>query len=101
MSQQLFTIGHSSLPLDQFLGLLAQHRIEALVDIRRFPSSRKFPHFNEKNLATAMQKASIEYHWLEGLGGRRHKKGESINLGLENQGFRNYADYMREVDPIV
>jgi len=98
MSEPVFTIGHSNLSLDQFLGLLAHDRIEALLDIRRFPSSRTFPHFNQKTLAAALQKAGIEYHWLEGLGGRRHKKkGDSVsaNEGLQNESFRNYADYMQ------
>jgi uncharacterized protein (DUF488 family) len=97
MNVMLFTIGHSNLPLDRFLGLMAQHRIEALADIRRFPSSRTFPHFNRDNLSTALQGAGIEYHWLEGLGGRRSKQevnASSPNQGLENEGFRNYADYM-------
>jgi uncharacterized protein (DUF488 family) len=93
-NMELLTIGHSAHSLDQFLSLLAQHGIEALVDIRRFPGSRKFPQFNQENLAKALQDASVEYHWLETLGGRRHKQlGESPNLGLENKGFRNYADY--------
>ena len=92
---KLLTIGHSAHPLERFLALLARHGIEALVDIRRFPGSRKHPHFNRDNLAAALQEAGIEYHWLEALGGRRPKqRGESPNLGLENQGFRNYADYM-------
>ena len=97
MNPQLFSIGHSNQALDRFLGLLAQHRIEALVDIRRFPGSRKYPHWNQKNLAASLQEAGIEYHWLETLGGRRRsKKGApaSPNLGLRNEGFRNYADYM-------
>lgn len=95
MKPHIFTIGHSNLALDQFLGLLAKHRIEALVDIRRFPSSRAFPHFNQKNLEAALHDAGIDYHWMEPLGGRRHKQGDSIspNLGLENESFRNYADY--------
>jgi uncharacterized protein (DUF488 family) len=96
MNPQLFTIGHSNLPLEQFLGLLARHNIEALVDIRRFPTSRAFPHFNQKNLEKALHDAGIEYHWMEALGGRRNKAADSIspNLGLENESFRNYADYM-------
>jgi uncharacterized protein (DUF488 family) len=96
MKPPLFTIGHSNLPLDQFLGLLALHQIEALVDIRRFPSSRAFPHFNQKNVENALQDAGIDYHWIESLGGRRHKAAgsPSPNLGLENESFRNYADYM-------
>ena len=91
----LFTIGHSNHPLDQFLAILAQHKIEALVDIRRFPGSRKHPHFNRDNLAASLKKAGIDYHWQEALGGRRSKrKGESPNPGLRNESFRNYADYM-------
>ena len=95
MSPSIFTIGHSNHPLDRFLALFAQHKVEALVDIRRFPGSRKHPHFHRDNLAAALQKAVVEYRWLEALGGRRHKqRDESPNLGLENKGFRNYADYM-------
>ena len=97
MKRQLFSIGHSNQPLDRFLGLLVQHRVEALVDIRRFPSSRKYPHWNEKNLAASVQEAGIEYHWIEALGGRRRSKKAapaSLNLGLRNESFRTYADYM-------
>ncbi|HVS36659.1 MAG TPA: DUF488 domain-containing protein [Gemmataceae bacterium] len=97
MKPQLFSIGHSNLPLDRFLGLLAQHRVEALVDIRRFPGSRKYPHWNQAPLAVALQEAGIEYHWIEALGGRRRSKRDaapSPNLGLRNEGFRNYADYV-------
>jgi uncharacterized protein (DUF488 family) len=97
MSLSILTIGHSTHPLDRFLSLLAQHEIEFLVDIRRYPGSRKFPHLNRDNLATALHKSGVEYHWLEALGGHRHHKQDdisSVNLGLENQGFRNYADYM-------
>ena len=97
MSPQLFTIGHSTHPLERFLALLAQHGIEVLVDIRRFPGSRKFPQFNQDNVASALQKVGTEYLWLEALGGRRHKQRDgssTVNLGLQNAGFRNYADYM-------
>jgi uncharacterized protein (DUF488 family) len=95
MLPAVLTIGHSNHTLDRFLALLAQHEIEAVVDIRRFPGSRKHPHFHRDNLAAALPKSGVEYHWLEALGGRRHKqRDDSPNLGLENQGFRNYADYM-------
>jgi uncharacterized protein (DUF488 family) len=93
----LFTIGHSTHSLEKFISLLAQHRIRALADIRRFPGSRKFPQFNQDDLASALQQAGIEYHWLESLGGRRGEKRDgssTANLGLHNAGFRNYADYM-------
>src|ERR1700747_1693094 len=99
MRRKIFTVGHSNHPLDRFLILLAKHEIEALVDIRRFPGSRKHPHFNHENLATALQEAGIEYRWIEALGGRRHKQAEeSPNLGLRNESFRNYADYMLTKD---
>jgi uncharacterized protein (DUF488 family) len=95
MSVSLLTIGHSNHPLARFLALLNQHEVEALVDIRRFPGSRKHPHFNRDSLPAALQQSGVEYHWLEALGGRRHRQqSESPNRGLENQGFRNYADYM-------
>lgn len=97
MKPQLFAIGHSNQTLDRFLGLLAQHRIEALVDIRRFPGSRKYPHWNQKTLAASLQEAGIEYHWIETLGGRRRSKKAapaSPNLGLRSESFRNDADYM-------
>ena len=94
MPPAVLTIGHSNHPPDRFLALLAQHGVEALVDIRRFPGSRKHPHFHRDNLA-ALPMSGVEYHWLESLGGRRHKQPDkSPNLGLENRGFRNYADYM-------
>ena len=91
----IFTIGHSTHPFDGFLKLLARHGIEALADIRRFPGSRKYPHFNRDSLATALPQAGVEYRWLESLGCRRKGPGDSSrNLGLRNESFRNYADYM-------
>jgi uncharacterized protein (DUF488 family) len=97
MRSDLFSIGHSNQPLDRFLGLLAQHRIEALVDIRRFPGSRKYPHWGREALIASLQDVGIDYHWIEALGGRRRSQRDapaSPNLGLRNKGFRNYADYM-------
>ena len=95
MPLQFFTIGHSTHPLDGFLELLARHRIEVLADIRRFPGSRKYPHFNRDCLASALPQSGVEYRWFEALGGRRKPSGDSPkNLGLRNEGFRNYADYM-------
>ena len=77
------------------LQIVKQHEIEALVDIRRCPSSRRLPHFNRHDLANALRAHGIDYHWLESLGGHR-KKGlaDSPNLGLRDLSFRNYADHM-------
>src|SRR5437660_1117557 len=96
MPFQLYTIGHSTHSLDQFLALLGRRQIEVVADIRRFPGSRKFPHFNRESLAAALPAAGIAYHWIEALGGRRPKPGDapSKNIGLRNQSFRNFADYM-------
>jgi uncharacterized protein (DUF488 family) len=94
---ELFTIGHSTHSIERFLELLEQNRIAALVDIRRFPSSRNCPQFNQPELASALQGHGIEYRWLEALGGRRpkEKNATSANAGFRNESFRNYADYMQ------
>lgn len=97
MEPEIYSIGHWNYSLEQLVGLLAQHEIKALVDIRRFPGSRKFPHLGQQSLSAALPKAGIDYHWLEALGGRRNSKKDgstSVNLGLRNESFRNYADYM-------
>lgn len=93
----LLTIGHSTRPLDEFLALLGEFKIEVLVDIRRFPGSQRFPHFNREALERALPQAGIEYVWLEDLGGRRNapKTDKSPNPGLKHPAFRNYADYMQ------
>jgi uncharacterized protein (DUF488 family) len=92
----MFTIGHSNHPIDKFLELLKQHAIEELVDIRRFPGSRKHPHFNREPLQEALGRSGIAYRWIESLGGRRRATpgAASENLAWRNASFRNYADYM-------
>jgi uncharacterized protein (DUF488 family) len=95
MPPAVLPIGHSDHPLERFLAPLARHGVGALVDIRRFPGSRKHPPFRRDHRAAALPKSGVEYHWLQALGGRRHKqRDESPNGGLESRGFRNYADYM-------
>jgi len=92
---EVFTIGHSTHALDAFLALLAGHGIAALADVRRFPGSRTHPHFGRDRFAASLAAAGVEYRWFEALGGRRGKAaGGSQNLGLWNESFRNYADYM-------
>ena len=91
----IFTIGHSNHSIDKFIALLKRHSIEVLVDIRRFPSSRRLPHFNRPSLAEALEKHGIGYSWLECLGGhRREGLPDSPNSGLKDEPLRNYADYM-------
>jgi len=93
---RIFTVGHSNLSFEQFASLLKEHGIGLVADIRRYPSSRKFPHFNRPVLSELLAAENIGYLWLESLGGRRYteKGGETVNVGLKRMGFRNYADYM-------
>ncbi len=88
------TIGHSTRSIEEFLVLLQAHRIAALVDVRRFPGSRRYPHFNEEALARALPSAGIEYVALKELGGRRRPAENSPNMYWRNESFRGYADYM-------
>jgi uncharacterized protein (DUF488 family) len=91
----IYTIGHSTRQLDELLSALQIHGIKTLADIRAFPMSRRLPHFNRENLEHELPKAGIEYVWLRQLGGRRKRQTkESLNVGLRNDSFRNYADYM-------
>jgi uncharacterized protein (DUF488 family) len=99
MPKEFFTIGHSTHTLERFIELLASHEIKLLADIRRFPGSRRHPHFSRESLAGELPKIGMEYQWFESLGGRRGKlQAESENLGLRNASFRNYADYMQTAE---
>jgi uncharacterized protein (DUF488 family) len=104
----LYTIGHSTRALDEFITILRVHSIKTLVDIRSFPMSRRLPHFNRDALEKSLQEAGIRYIWLKELGGRRKKiRDDSPNVALRNDSFRNYADYMlteefqRGVDELI
>lgn len=91
----LYTIGHSTRTLDDFLATLKAHSIQTLVDIRSFPMSRRLPHFNREALEKSLSKSGIRYLWMPALGGRRKKiRDDSPNIALRSDGFRNYADYM-------
>jgi len=95
-TSRIYTIGHSNLSFEQFISLLKEHKIDLVIDIRRYPSSRKFPHFNRPVMSELLAAENIRYLWLESLGGRRHsvKQEKPVNLGLKIMGFRNYVDYM-------
>jgi uncharacterized protein (DUF488 family) len=95
----LYTIGHSTRSLQEFIAALEAHSIQTLVDIRSFPMSRRLPHFNREALENPLHEAGIRYMWLKELGGRRKKiRDDSPNLALRNDSFRNYADYMLTED---
>ena len=92
----LYTIGHSTRSLEEFIALLRENGIRVLVDVRSWPSSRRHPNFSKESLSKILKEHGIEYEWLgKQLGGYR-KKGlgeESPNMGWNSQGFRNYADH--------
>ena len=88
------TIGHSTHPLDVFIAMLRAHGVTRLVDIRRFPGSRRQPQFNRETLAAALDGAGIAYEHAVDLGGRRDPLADSPNTGLRNAQFRGYADHM-------
>jgi uncharacterized protein (DUF488 family) len=90
----MYTIGHSVHEADEFLGLLHAHDIELLVDVRRYPASRRVPQFNSGVLAETLGSGGIGYEHVEPLGGRRSPAPDSPNTGWRNQQFRGYADHM-------
>ena len=90
----LFTIGHSTHSIDEFVALLNAHGIRHLVDVRSIPKSRHVSQFNTDALTASLHAAGIEYTHLKALGGRRHSRKDSINTGWRNKSFRGYADYL-------
>ena len=90
----IWTIGHSTRTIEEFIDLLRQHQIEILVDVRHFPGSRRLPHFNKAALYHALATVGIHYEHLVELGGRRPVRLDSRNLLWRNASFRGYADYM-------
>lgn len=90
----IWTIGHSTRPIDEFLGLLNEYHIETVVDVRRFPASRKCPQYGKEALEVTLAEHAISYQWLEALGGRRRASPGSANTAWRNTSFRGYADYM-------
>jgi uncharacterized protein (DUF488 family) len=95
----LYTIGHSTRTIEELLAALRAHEIQTLVDIRAFPMSRRLPQFNRESLEKSLAEAGIRYVWMKALGGYRKKiLAESPNVGLRNDSFRNYADYMLSVE---
>ncbi|HEU6449535.1 MAG TPA: DUF488 domain-containing protein [Verrucomicrobiae bacterium] len=91
---QLWTIGHSTRSLEEFIALLAENKIAALADVRQFPGSRRVPQFNSENLSAALARQGIEYFHFVELGGRRKVLPDSPNIAWRHPAFRGYADYM-------
>ncbi|MCC8616825.1 DUF488 family protein [Xanthomonas vesicatoria] len=96
--ETVWTIGHSTKSWETFVALLKAHGIQALVDVRRFPGSRRYPWFASDTMAQALQVESVRYVWLPQLGGRRKAQPGSPNGGWRNAGFQGYADHMTSAE---
>ena len=94
----IYTIGHSTRTIEQFVELLRAHDIEELVDVRTVPRSRHNPQFGAEELADSLQQAGIAYKHLAKLGGLRRTSKDSVNLGWQNTSFRGFADYMATLE---
>ncbi|MGA7274259.1 MAG: DUF488 domain-containing protein [Candidatus Udaeobacter sp.] len=91
---RIWTIGHSTRSIDDFISLLKKNEIKLLADVRLLPGSKRYPQFNREALAESLNAHGIRYeHFLE-LGGRRKPKADSRNTAWRNASFRGYADYM-------
>jgi uncharacterized protein (DUF488 family) len=90
----IFTVGHSTRPIDEFVELLRAHGVREIVDIRSIPRSRHNPQFNADVLEHSLQENDIGYKHIKELGGLRHARKDSLNLGWRNASFRGFADYM-------
>jgi uncharacterized protein (DUF488 family) len=90
----IYTLGHSTHPIEEFLTLLSQHEILALADVRSYPASKRWPQFNREELQRAIERVGIAYRWMKSLGGRRHSKdATSRHVAWQIPAFRAYADY--------
>lgn len=93
----IYTIGHGSRSIEEFVGLLKDAAIECLVDVRAYPASRRHPQFARESLECSLADAGIRYVWEgKALGGRRKSGKNSPHVALRNPGFRAYADYMAD-----
>jgi uncharacterized protein (DUF488 family) len=91
----VLTVGHSTRTLAEFIRLLRSHEVSCIVDVRTVPRSRHNPQFNKTSLPGALKKAGLNYVHMPGLGGLRHAKRDSVNMGWRNASFRGFADYMQ------
>jgi len=95
MADRIWTIGHSTRPIEDFIALLTAHGIALLADVRTVPRSRHNPQFNRETLPQSLEAAGIGYRHAPALGGLRRSRPDSINTGWKNASFRGYADYMQ------
>jgi len=93
-AKTIWTIGHSTRTIDEFVAMLQSFNITLVADIRHFPGSRKYPHFNKEELHRSLLQHNIQYVHIENLGGRRKLHKDSLNTAWRHPAFRAYADYM-------
>ena len=91
---RIWTVGHSTRAIDEFISLIQANDIKLLADVRSLPGSKRYPQFNKEALADSLGKTGIQYEHFPELGGRRKAKPESKNTAWRNASFRGYADYM-------
>jgi len=94
----IFTIGHSTHPIEEFVDILKAHGIAFVADVRTIPKSRYNPQYNTDTLAASLRERAIGYEHMPGLGGLRHAKKDSVNTAWVNASFRGFADYMQTED---
>lgn len=92
---RIFTVGHSTHPIDEFIALVNAHGVETIGDVRTIPKSRHNPQFGQENLSESLSEAGLGYEYFKDLGGLRPKHKDSINMAWRNASFRGYADYMQ------
>lgn len=95
---RIWTIGHSTREIDDFVSLLKKNGIRVVADVRMFPGSRRYPQFGREALAKSLSEAGIRYEHFPELGGRRKTNPDSKNTAWRNESFRGYADYMETED---
>lgn len=98
MTREVWTIGHSTRTLEEFFGLLHAHEIRVLADVRRFPGSKRYPHFGSDALSDSTLAEGIRYLRFPALGGRRTPRRDSPNTAWKNAAFRAYADYIETAE---
>jgi uncharacterized protein (DUF488 family) len=97
MVETIFTIGHSTRPIDEFIHILRSHGVKRVLDVRTIPRSRHNPQFGEDELAPGLAEQEIGYQRLEALGGLRRTDPHSVNGAWRNDSFRDFADYMQTI----
>jgi uncharacterized protein (DUF488 family) len=91
---RIWSIGHSTRTIDEFISLLSENGIKLLADVRMWPASRRYPQFNKEALVESLSAHEVRYEHFPELGGKRKSKPDSLNTAWRNASFRGYADYM-------